>query len=94
MAIKPINGNVLVKPVEAPDQTPGGIHLPDTAKEDRREGEVRAVADNAIEEIAVGDRVIYKDFSGTEIEENGEDYILLASDDILVKYIEADQIPE
>ena len=44
MKMVPINGYILVKPVEAADKTPGGIHLPDTAREGQNEGKVMAVA--------------------------------------------------
>jgi len=94
MKIVPINGHVLVKPLEPPQQTAGGIHLPDSAREKQQEGKVIAVAEDATEEVAVGDRVIYKEFSGTEVSAEGEDYLLLASDELLVKYVSADEIPE
>ena len=94
MKIRPINGHVLVKPLEAAETTPGGIHLPDTAKEGQNEGEVIAVADDATEEVAAGDHVVYKEFSGTEVTVEGEDYVLLSSEDLLVKYVAADEIPE
>ena len=94
MAVRPINGHVLVKPLEAKGQTAGGIHLPDTAKEGLQEGEVIAVAEDATAEVAVGDRVIHKEFSGTEINVEGEDYILLSSEDFLAKYLAVDEIPE
>ncbi|MFO8006255.1 MAG: co-chaperone GroES [Candidatus Brocadiia bacterium] len=94
MKIEPINGHVLVKPLEAPAVTPGGIQLPDTARESQNEGEVVAVAEDATEEVAAGDRVIYKQFSGTEVRMEGEDYVLLPSSDLLVKYVAADTIPE
>ena len=94
MTARPINGHVLVKPIEADEQTAGGIYLPDTAKEKLHEGKVVAVAEDATEEVAVGDRIIYKEFSGTEIELEGQDYILLSSDSLLAKYFAADQIPE
>jgi len=93
MRIVPINGYVLVKPLEGALQTPGGIHLPDSAREKQREGEVIGVADDATEEVVVGDRVVYKEFSGTEVEADGEDYLLLSSEDLLVKYVSADEIP-
>jgi chaperonin GroES len=94
MKIVPINGHILVKPLEAADKTPGGIHLPDTAREGQNEGKVIAVAEDAIEEVAVGDRVVYKAFTGTEITLEREDHILLSSEDLLVKYVAADEIPE
>jgi len=94
MKLQPINGRILVKPVEAKKKTSGGIYLPDTAKEKVQEGEVVAVAEDATEEIAVGDCVIYKEFGGTEVKFNREDYILLTEDDLLAKYEEVDKIPE
>jgi len=94
MTMRPINAHVLVKPLEAARITPGGIHLPDTAKEGQSEGKVIAVAEDATEEVAVGDRVIYNESSGTEVPVEGEEYILLPSEDLLAKYEAADEIPE
>lgn len=94
MRIRPINGRVLLKRLEAEEQTAGGIHLPDTAREQPNEAEVIAVAEDATEEVAVGDRVIYRKFSGTDVTVEGEDYILLPSEDLLVKYVAADKIPD
>ena len=94
MKIRPINAHVLVKPLEAARTTPGGIHLPDAARERQTEGTVIAVAEDATEEVAVGDRVIYKEFAGTEVKVDGENYVLLPSEDLLVKYVAADEIPE
>ena len=94
MKIRPINAHVLVKPLEAADRTPGGVYLPDTARERQTEGTVIGVAEDATEEVAAGDRVIYKEFAGTEIRMDGEEYILLPSEDLLVKYVAADRIPE
>ena len=92
--VLPINGHVLVKPLDAPAQTAGGLHLPDSARAPQRQGEVLAVADDATEEVAVGDRVVYGEMSGTEVEFDGERYLLLPSDDVLVKYVSVDEIPE
>ena len=94
MTIKPINGRVLLKPLEASKTTPGGIHLPDTATEKSQEAKVIAVAEDATEEVAVGDRVIYRQFAGTEVTVDGEEYLLLSSDELLVKYVAADEIPQ
>jgi chaperonin GroES len=73
MKLQPMHGRVLVKPSEAGDKTPGGIYIPDTAKERLQEGNVVAVAADATDEVAVGDRVIYKEFGGTEVKVEGED---------------------
>jgi chaperonin GroES len=89
-----MNGRVLVKPLEAQEKTAGGIYIPDTAKERLQEGNVVAIAEDATDEVAVGDRVIYKEFGGTEVRVEGEDYILFTEDDLLAKYLEVDTIPE
>jgi chaperonin GroES len=94
MKLQPMHGRILVKPLEAKDKTSGGIYIPDTAKERLQEGNVVAVAEDATDEVAVGDRVIYKEFVGTEVGVEGEDYILFTEDDLLAKYVAADKIPE
>ena len=94
MKLQPINGRILVKPLEAKDKTSGGIYLPDTAKEKLQEAKVIAVAEDATDEVAVGDHIIYKELTGTEVKIGGEDYILLIEDDLLAKYEAVDKIPE
>jgi len=94
MKLRPINGRIVVRPFEAKEKTAGGIYVPDTAKGKLQEGEVIAIAEDATEEIAMGDRVIYKEFSGTEIKIDDEDYILFTEDDLLAKYEAMDKIPE
>ncbi len=94
MKIIPINGQILLKPSDPIEKTTGGIYLPESGQEKPQEGEVIAVADDATEEVAVGDRVIYKQYSGTEVSMEEEKYLLLTTDDLLVKYVAADEIPE
>jgi chaperonin GroES len=94
MNLQPMHGRVLVKPSEAQGKTAGGIYIPDTAKEKLQEGDVVAVAKDATDEVAVGDRVIYREFGGTEVLVDGQEYILFTEDELLAKYVEADAIPE
>ena len=94
MNLKPINGHILVKSVGGQEITPGGIYIPDTAKEKLNEAEIIAIAKDATDEVVVGDRVIYKEFGGTEIKLEGEDYIIITVDDLLAKYETVDEIPE
>jgi len=94
MKLQPVNGRILVKPFEAKDKTSGGIYLPDTAKEKLQEGEVIAVAEDATDQVVVGDHVVYKEFAGAQVKIEAEDYILLIEDDLLAKYEEVDKIPE
>lgn len=91
--IQPINNNILIKLDEVKeDKTAGGIIIPDTAKEKSQEGEVAAVPPDSDIGVSVGDRVMYKSFSGTEITFEGEKYLIVPSDDILAKFVEVDAI--
>ena len=91
--IQPINNNLLIKLDEVKeDKTSGGIIIPDTAKERSQEGEVIALPPDSDIGVSVGDRVMYKSFSGTEITFEGEKYLIVPSDDILAKFVEVDAI--
>ena len=91
--IQPVNNYVLVKlSEETEEKTAAGIVIPDTAREKPKEGEVVGLAAGASDEIAIGDRVIYKDFSGTQITFENEKYLLIPIGDILAKYVEVDSI--
>ncbi len=91
MAIQPLGDRILVKALEAEEKTKGGIVLPDTAKEKPQAGKVMAVGkgrlleDGTVKplEVKVGDTVLYGKYSGTEINNSGEDYLILKEDDIL-----------
>jgi chaperonin GroES len=94
MKIRPMNGRVVLRPVEAAAETKGGIVIPDTAKEKPREGEVVAVAEDATEEVAVGDRVIYKEYGGAEVKVDDTTLILMETDELVAKYVATDKIPD
>ncbi len=90
--IQPINGYVLIKLAKTEEKTEGGIFIPDTAREKPKDGEVVGIATGASDEINIGDRVIYKEFSGTEVANEGEEYLLVPASDIFAKYVEVDSI--
>jgi len=89
--LRPLGDRVIVKAITSEEKSPGGIVLPDTAKEKPQEGEVLAVGpgktlDNGKViplDVKVGDRVVYSKYGGTEIKLNGEEYVVLRQDDIL-----------
>ncbi len=89
--VKPIGEKILVKRLEADDTTPGGIVLPDTAKEKPKEGEIIALGEGkqldsgerADFQVKEGDRVIFSSYAGTEVTVEGEEYLLMSEDDIL-----------
>lgn len=91
--LQPVNGYVSIRWDDVEEETTaGGIIIPDTAKEKPSEGIVEAIAADATEQIAVGDKVIYKSYSGTTITFDGTDYILVPVGDILAKYVDVDEI--
>lgn len=89
----PFGDRVVIKPVEREEVSPGGILLPDTAKEKPQEGQIVAVgpgrtADDGKRiamESKVGDLVVYSKYAGSEIKEEGEEYLILRETDILAK---------
>ena len=93
MNIKPLGDRILIKPLEAKEQTKGGIVLPDSAQEKPQRGTVIAVGPGKLMDsgnrgelsVAVGDEVIYGKYGGTEIEVDGEEVKILRESDILAK---------
>ena len=91
--LEPLEDRIVVKPLEEETQTsPGGIIIPDTAKEKPQEGEVVAVGPGAYQDgkrvpldVAVGDRVIYSKYGGSEIKVEGKEYQILTARDVLAK---------
>jgi len=94
MKMRPVNGHVVVRPIEPEETVQGGLYIPESAREKVHEGEVVAIAEDATEDVAVGDRVIYKEYSGTRVEIDDEEYVVLTSDDLVAKYEELDEIPD
>lgn len=85
--IQPLGRNVLVRPAKMEKTTESGIVLPETASEEKpQEGIVVAVGDSTKinEKIKAGTRIIFKKYSGNEIEIEKEEHVILdAKDDIL-----------
>ena len=90
MKFKPLGDRILIKPLEAQEQTKGGIVLPDSAKEKPQEGKIIAAGEGKKEgdkvtplSLKVGDKVLYGKYSGTEIAIDSEDYLIVREDDVL-----------
>ncbi|MBQ3564745.1 MAG: co-chaperone GroES [Alphaproteobacteria bacterium] len=87
----PLRDRVLLKRVDQEEKTPGGIIIPDTAKEKPMEGEVLAVGKGTLDEhgnlhpleIKVGDRVLFAKWGGNEVKIDGCDYVIMKESDIL-----------
>jgi chaperonin GroES len=91
MKFKPLQDRVVVRRVKEEEKTPGGIIIPDTAKEKPIEGKVIAVGagkigkDGAVRALDVkpGDRVLIGKYAGTEFKVDGEEHVLVREEDIL-----------
>ena len=91
MAIQPLGDKILVKLLEEQGKSAGGIILPDTAKEKPQEGKVMAVGKGRLLEdgtlrpleIKVGDTVLFAKYSGTEVNHEEKEFLILREDDIL-----------
>jgi chaperonin GroES len=91
LKLKPLGDRMVVKPMEEEEVTPGGIVLPETAKEKPQKGEVLAVGPGSRDDagkrvemdVAVGDKVLYAKYGGTEIKLNGDKLLILRESDIL-----------
>jgi chaperonin GroES len=89
----PIADRIVILPLEREQTTKGGIYLPDTVKEKPQEGEVIAVGPGRVSddgtrvpmELAVGDRVIYSKYAGTEYKDGDDEYLILRDSDVLAK---------
>ena len=86
MNIKPLADRVLIKPVAAEEKTVGGIIIPDSAKEKPLKGNVVAVGKATKDEemvLKAGDSVLYGKFAGTELELEGERFLIMRQSDVL-----------
>ena len=91
VGIRPLEDRILVQTLEAEQTTSFGLVIPDSAKEKPQEGEVLAVGPGRIDDngnrvpldVAVGDKVIYSKYGGTEVKYSGEEYLILSARDIL-----------
>lgn len=86
MNIKPLHDRVLVEPAAAEETTAGGIIIPDTAKEKPQKGTIVAVGPGKKDEpttVSIGDNVLYGKYSGTELQVEGKDYLMMRESDIL-----------
>ena len=84
--IKPLADRVLVQPMEAESKTASGLIIPDTAKEKPQKGTVVAAGPGTKDEemqVKVGDIVLYGKYSGSELNVDGADYLMMRQSDIL-----------
>ncbi|HEY7535240.1 MAG TPA: co-chaperone GroES [Thermodesulfobacteriota bacterium] len=91
MNVRPLHDKILIKRIDAPQMTKGGLVIPDTAKEKPQEGKVIAIGKVKILEngkvvplsVKSDDRILFSKYGGTEIKLDGEDYIILDENEVL-----------
>lgn len=91
MKIRPLQDRVIVKRIQEEEKTKGGIIIPDTAKEKPQEGKVVAVGKGKANEdgkvvpldVKVNDRILFGKYSGSEINIDGEEHLIMREEDIL-----------
>jgi len=91
MKLRPLDDRVVIKQLEAEEKTAGGIILPDTAREKPQMGKVVAVGSGKLEDdgkrakmtVKKGDKVIYAKYIGSDVEIDGDKYVILSEHDIL-----------
>ena len=91
MKVRPLHDRILVKRVEEEKKSKGGIIIPDTAKEKPQEGRVVAVGTGKVLEngttraleVGKGDRVLFGKYSGSEVNIDGEEHLIIREEDVL-----------
>ncbi|HXU89739.1 MAG TPA: co-chaperone GroES [Methylomirabilota bacterium] len=89
--LRPLYDRVLVKRLEEGDAKRGSILIPDTAKEKPQEGEVIAVGTGTVTDegkhrplaVKQGDRILFGKYSGSEVQLDGQDYLIMKEEDVL-----------
>ncbi|MBF0564374.1 MAG: co-chaperone GroES [Nitrospirae bacterium] len=82
MMFKPLKERVFVSYKEELEKTPGGLFVPDTAKEKPQRGKIEAVG-SEVKELKVGDDVLFDKYSGSKVNIDGTDYLIIKEEDVL-----------
>ena len=83
MNVKPLGERVLIKVKAAEEKTSGGLIIPQASQEKTQEGTVTAIGESDKIAVKVGDNVMYDKYAGTSFKINGEDYLIIKSEEIL-----------
>ena len=95
---RPLHDRVVVRRLESEEKTKGGIIIPDTAKEKPQQGEIIAVGPGGRDELGklipidvkTGDRVLFGKWSGTEVNIDGDEYVIMTESDIMGVLVETE----
>ncbi|MFA6572045.1 MAG: co-chaperone GroES [Bacteroidota bacterium] len=90
MNLQPLHDRIIVKPAEAAEVSKGGIIIPDTAKEKPQQGTIIAIGTGKVADdgkivpmtVKAGDTILYGKYSGTEVNIDGEEHLIMRESDI------------
>jgi chaperonin GroES len=82
MKLKPLKDRVFVSYSVEAEKTPGGIYVPDSAKEKPQEGKVEAIGAD-VKELKAGDIVLFDKYSGSKVKVNDVEHLIIKEEDIL-----------
>jgi chaperonin GroES len=82
MKFKPLKDRVFVKYTEEGEKTPGGLYIPDSAKEKPQKGVVDAVG-SEVKEVKVGNTILFDKYSGSKVNIDSNEYLIIKEEDIL-----------
>lgn len=82
MKLQPIGERIVAQAIEADNKTASGLYLPEAAKEKSKIAEVKAIGGD-VKNIKTGDKIVYKEYSTTDIKVEGVDYIIVKEEDVL-----------
>lgn len=91
LKVRPLHDRILVRRMAEEEKTPGGIIIPDTAKEKPQRGEVVATGNGRVTEdgktlpleVRIGDKVLFGKYAGTELKLDGAEYLMIREEDVL-----------
>jgi chaperonin GroES len=91
MRVEPLGDKVVIKRLEADEKTPGGIVLPDSARDKPVQGRVLSVGDGRMlpngqrvpHQVSEGDRVVFSSYAGTEVVVDNDEVLIMSEEDIL-----------
>jgi len=82
MGFKPLGERVFVKFLEEMEKTPGGIYIPEAAKEKPQRGKIEAIGKD-VKELKVGDTVLFDKYSGSKIKIDNDEYLIIKEEEVL-----------
>jgi len=87
MKLTPVGERVVIRPLKVEERTKGGIYIPQSSKEEKKEGEILEIGEKDSEKFGLkkGDKILYGGYSSDEFEIDGEKFIIIELKDVLAR---------